>query len=330
MGLPVSIIKLAVAGASYRGVLKDIAALKAVAAPQNGDLAQVYREERYYTFSSASTGPEDLGTGNVIAPGAGPGFWLSTPVPISGTPYNLIELSGLGSDVGDGASITTYEWILVSDPTEGLAPAVVLQALGSQATLKMPVQAGWTPGGTLVFLRVTNNIGQVSVSNPFDPLVSASAKFELINATYYAGLLTPPAGARNWHRQYRDTMAALDQIIADVAAMVPGASQPTLLDKAKSPTGPTAGNNSVVSGVVITALPAAGGYVRVHVNGLAVRLGDGVTTRDCYFADPGAGAPAGVRAIADIVPGDLFVWNGVIAGYELDTADVIDFDYESV
>ena len=62
----------------------------------------------------------------------------------------------------------------------------------------------------------------------------------------------------------------------------------------------------------------------VFVNGLAVRVGDGVKTKDCYFsADDGATA----RAIAAIATGDKLFWVGSVAGYQLATTDLIDFDY---
>jgi hypothetical protein len=34
-----------------------------------------------------------------------------------------------------------------------------------------------------------------------------------------------------------------------------------------------------------------------------------------------------VRAIADIQAGDVLIWNGTIAGFELETDDEIDFNY---
>ena len=76
----------------------------------------------------------------------------------------------------------------------------------------------------------------------------------------------------------------------------------------------------------ITNTPANDSYVQVFVNGIKVRLGDGVLTAACYFsADSGVTA----RAIADIVSGDELYRNGSIAGYELDATDTIDFDYQA-
>jgi hypothetical protein len=75
----------------------------------------------------------------------------------------------------------------------------------------------------------------------------------------------------------------------------------------------------------IDATPVNDSYVCVSVNGLAVTLGDGVKTKDCYFSgDSGTTA----RAIAAIATGDELYWVGSVAGYELDTNDRIDFEYE--
>lgn len=73
----------------------------------------------------------------------------------------------------------------------------------------------------------------------------------------------------------------------------------------------------------IAATPSSDGYVQVAVNGDIVELGDGVMTKDCFFGSDGS-TP---RAIADIQVGDLLYWNGVVAGYNLDANDKIDFFY---
>jgi hypothetical protein len=75
----------------------------------------------------------------------------------------------------------------------------------------------------------------------------------------------------------------------------------------------------------IVATPVGDRYIQVFVNGLKVVIGDASKLKDCYFSvDAGANA----RALGDIVATDDFIWNGVIAGYQLETDDSIDFDYE--
>lgn len=97
---------------------------------------------------------------------------------------------------------------------------------------------------------------------------------------------------------------------------------PTSDDKAQTPAA-TSGNESA-TGVTITNTPGSDGYVRVLINGIGKELGDGVKTADCYFS-PDGGTTA--RAIADIQAGDEFIWNGIIAGFELDSGDSVSFDY---
>jgi hypothetical protein len=76
----------------------------------------------------------------------------------------------------------------------------------------------------------------------------------------------------------------------------------------------------------ITHTPVSDGYVRVFVNGHAVSLKDGPAgTGACYFSGDG-GTTA--RAISAIAFGDTFHWVGSVAGFELDTSDLIDWDYE--
>ena len=80
------------------------------------------------------------------------------------------------------------------------------------------------------------------------------------------------------------------------------------------------------AGITITYTPYADSNVQVTVNGVGANLGDGVKTKDCYFSgDNGTTA----RAIADIEAGDQLHWNGSIAGYELETTDLIDIIYDA-
>ena len=54
-------------------------------------------------------------------------------------------------------------------------------------------------------------------------------------------------------------------------------------------------------------------------------VGDGVKTLNCYFsADGGTTA----KSVSALTSGDQLYWNGTVAGFDLDTSDVIDFDYD--
>lgn len=86
----------------------------------------------------------------------------------------------------------------------------------------------------------------------------------------------------------------------------------------------TSGNYSP-TGIYITYTPFADSDVSVRINGIEVNLG-GNKLKECYFsADGGTTA----RAIADITAGDQLIWNGVIAGFELDGLDDIDLSYQA-
>jgi len=80
---------------------------------------------------------------------------------------------------------------------------------------------------------------------------------------------------------------------------------------------------AMAGGISIT--PVANGMVLVFVNGLGVEVGDGVKTKECYFADPAT--PSVPRAIANIQAGDSLRWMGSVATYELAPTDKIDLVY---
>lgn len=83
----------------------------------------------------------------------------------------------------------------------------------------------------------------------------------------------------------------------------------------------TTGNNQP-TGLTITNTPT--GLIIIALNGEIKSLGNGVKTKHCYFSNDG-GVTA--RAYNAIVATDELYWNGVIAGYDLDASDVIDFYY---
>lgn len=88
----------------------------------------------------------------------------------------------------------------------------------------------------------------------------------------------------------------------------------------------TSGDGSS-TGITISATPAGDGMVIVSLNGVQTVLGNGVKTKDCYFsADGGTTA----RAIGDIASGDTLYWNGLVTGFDLDTNDYIDLNYNVI
>lgn len=76
----------------------------------------------------------------------------------------------------------------------------------------------------------------------------------------------------------------------------------------------------------LTKTPVNGGYVQPFVNGKKVSLAHGaVIPGDCYFSGDGGVTR---RLVGDIVAGDTLHWVGSFAGYQLETTDRIDLDYE--
>jgi len=67
------------------------------------------------------------------------------------------------------------------------------------------------------------------------------------------------------------------------------------------------------------------GAIVIHVNGIRESVGDGVKTESIFFSSDG-GTTA--KSLMSIMAGDTPYWNGSVAGYELDTDDLIDYDYE--
>ena len=94
-------------------------------------------------------------------------------------------------------------------------------------------------------------------------------------------------------------------------------------DEGKSST--LTSGNYAQTGIALTSKPHPSGTVVVDVNGLRTSIGDAVRTKDCYFSrDTGTTA----LALNVLAIGDQLIWNGVVAGYDLEVSDKIDILYE--
>jgi len=87
----------------------------------------------------------------------------------------------------------------------------------------------------------------------------------------------------------------------------------------------TTGNDFAITGVTLSSIPNDYSRIQVYVNGQLQRLGDNVTTKDCYF---GTG-PSTPITLSDLTLGSQLYWNGLIAGFDLSASDKIDIVYES-
>ena len=112
----------------------------------------------------------------------------------------------------------------------------------------------------------------------------------------------------------QDIQSRFDIMYVDVEGVA------TDVDNDKTTTGTTNGDNSP-TGIFIQYTPHADSKVDVKINGISASYG---LTKDFYFSNDG-GVTA--RAMADITAGDELIWNGVLAGFELESTDDIDIDY---
>ena len=86
---------------------------------------------------------------------------------------------------------------------------------------------------------------------------------------------------------------------------------------------PTAGDNSS-TGLTLDYIPIGDSDVMVFARGMHTAVGENATLSYCYFSRDGGTTAV---AVADILDGDVFYWNGVQTGIELDADDLITFYY---
>jgi len=99
----------------------------------------------------------------------------------------------------------------------------------------------------------------------------------------------------------------------------------TYADKNKQVQYNTEGNNSA-TGVFITYSPYYDSYVMVEINGISVEIGSDVENSAAYFSSNNGASAVEIEAIRF---GDQLIWNGDVAGYELEVGDDVNFIYEA-
>lgn len=116
----------------------------------------------------------------------------------------------------------------------------------------------------------------------------------------------------------------------EVTATTPSTASTTIpcLDNQNMSARATTANFQSACDTSIVQTPAADGLVVIFLNGVAQRLGNGTRSGcDCYFsADSGTTA----RVIPNIQAGDFLYWVGSTAGFELETTDLLSFDYQVI
>jgi hypothetical protein len=98
----------------------------------------------------------------------------------------------------------------------------------------------------------------------------------------------------------------------------------TFADKNKKVTIATNGNNSP-TGAHISYSPYYDSYVIVEINGISIDLGNNSKNATAYFSGNNGLTAVQIESIRE---GDQLIWNGDIAGYELELGDEINLIYE--
>lgn len=244
------------------------------------------------------------------------GFPPSGTRALASTTTMLVGPLADGSDDGkiaewDGTSLTPA----LSSPTEGFAVIVIGDGAcdeGSVFAYMGVVPSGaWSTAGSITFAPT----GQITTVNAGD--------------TASGGASSDAARGDHEHAVATATVVNVGTANAEGSATnlarsdhVHNSPKLTTSDKDLTPTA-TSGDGAS-TGITISSTPALDSHVVVMVNGIDQVLGDGVKTDDCYFSGDG-GTTA--RATSAITSGDTLYWNGVIAGFDLDTSDRVDLNY---
>lgn len=85
----------------------------------------------------------------------------------------------------------------------------------------------------------------------------------------------------------------------------------------------TIGDDSA-TGILLSATPSNYSRIEIFVNGQRQRIGNNDTSKDCYFGS----APSTPISFNSLVSGDQLYWNGIIAGFDLSTTDIVEIVYE--
>ena len=263
-----------------------------------------------------------------------------------------ITLSGLQTI--DGITVAAGERVLVKAQTTASENGIYLAASGAwtrttdaDAADELDGAAAFVEEGTVAANTMwtqTGDGGTFAVNSvwvQFAATVSLTAGAGLLDTggTWSVELATDPglefdAGGDSGRLRVKVlSTGSITRLSSGLAVLLDGSSLtstasglkaavPVSANKDQSPTAGT--GNEQTTGLTIAATPSGDAYVRVSVNGIGYRLGDGVKTKDCYFsADAGVTA----RAIAAIENGDTLYWNGTVVGFNLETSDSVDMEY---
>jgi len=98
----------------------------------------------------------------------------------------------------------------------------------------------------------------------------------------------------------------------------------TYQDKNVNPSA-TAGDNQR-TGITLTYSPYYDSYVIVEINGISVEVGNGTKIAPAFFSGNSGLSAASIDSLR---AGDELIWNGTIAGFDLEPGDEVNLIYEA-
>ena len=240
------------------------------------------------------------------------------PVEAVETATNII-LSGAPKTI-DGQSIASGKRVLLTAQSNPINNGIWVVASGAW-TRPDDFAVGDSASNAACFVKIGNTYADTSWVCTTNTAVIGTNGLTFVQfgsgATYTAG-----DGLQLIGTEFSIDASADSSVLANGGGL--HAATLTTYNKDMTPNATT--GNGQASGMQISATPAGNGMVHVFINGLRVYLAQD-KLGDCYFSgDSGATA----RSFGDIAPGDELYWNGVIAGYDLDSGDRATFIYDLI
>jgi len=238
------------------------------------------------------------------------------------TSIGTLTAGSLGVTTGDVVQykVTGAAWVKLASAVGGVVPAGTRLVAATTTTLISPLTNATDKGKVADFAGVVNT---PALSSPSDgeALIIGGNNAVGENTLYvYNGVV--PSG--QWVTAKATVSPDGDSIYVSAAGVKSG------VQKIETSTSANTTGDAQDTGVDIAGNPAGDCAPAVFVNGVQVRVATSAgekTTSDAYFSVDG-GATA--RASSSIVAGDSLYWNGVVAGYNLATADKLAIIYSAI